>query len=138
MLAFAAILIFFGLAAGFPFVAVIGFVLLFPALIIPSRPPLPGKVEQKRSEPTRSAPATMPTARQAPPVTPAGMDVQHVSMSSQPSASAALFPNVIFPSLSPVPAAPSAPQAAKEGAAEQRDEVVELGFILAVVKALVG
>jgi hypothetical protein len=49
-----------------------------------------------------------------------------------------LFPTSMFPSLSPMTPPPSPPKEATHGKAEERDEVLETGTMLALLKIILG
>jgi hypothetical protein len=141
LLVFAGLLIVIGAFVGYTVVLVFGLILLLPALLIPSRPPSQRKVEQKKEEPRNRTPAPLPTAPVSPaPSTPSALmatiDVPHAAMSAQPSASGALFPNAMFPTLSLMPQAPEPTGRPKHEVAETRDELLELVLLFVILKTL--
>jgi len=130
--------------------SVFGFILLFPALLTPSKKP-PSKtpssvpVEQKTEEPTRFPSPSRPAEAHAAGASPmmsaeAPYSVPYLPMSAESSASSALFPNTMFPTHSlGLPAMGSAPAGeTKQGVPEPRDELLEFGLILAVLKLISG
>jgi hypothetical protein len=143
---FAIILILVG-AVTIIYISIFGLLLLFPALLTPSRQPPQSKVRQRKEEKV-----TPPSSASPPPVTPgappATMEVRSIPMSSQPSSSAALFPNTMFPTTSMMPQTPSlGPQPVAEAKpvagtkheiAGQRDELLEVGLLLAILMAFAG
>jgi hypothetical protein len=128
-------------------VSVFGFLLLFPALFTPSKKPSPKQpyskpVEQRADRPTWSSapsrPAESPVVQ--PPSQAMAAEVPYQVMSAESSSSSALFPNAMFPTLSlaipttagaaagePVPSRP-----------ETRDELLEFGALLVVLRMLSG
>jgi len=146
------LLILLGIGFGY-FISMLGFFLLFPALLSSPRP-------RPQGTPTGSgeqAPEQAPVMEPAPDME-AGLEaapawgttsravtpgpVAPVSMPplapSQPSFSAPLFPTSIFPSLSLQVPAGQALREAKSEPPTPRDEVLELGALLALVKLVLG
>jgi len=157
LLVFSILLIVLGLGFGEYIISILGFFLLFPALLSSPRPrppgaptgpgqqaPEPAPVMEKAPEP---APVMETISERAPvwgtlstPVAP--RTVAPASMSplppSQPIFSAPLFPTSIFPSASQqMPTAQALKETRSESPAS-RDEVLELGALLALMKLVFG
>jgi len=154
LLIFSLLVIFAGLALGLYIISFFGLLLLLPALATPSRPaqkpppqpaqqPLPRRVTPRSTPPSPPPPAPTPMAEPvSPPPASMGSMVTSYSASStspaqQASYSPALFPGPLLPSMSVVG---SAPQPAKphEARHEERDELVEVGAVLAILKLVFG
>lgn len=135
---FAIVLILFGAITSYDIISVFGLFLLIPAFLIPSQQPSQRRVDQKKEEPRRSSLATPPTVAPVVSAPSAAMEVPYVPMSSQPSASAALFPNTMFPTLSLTPQTPRPIGEARHVATEPRDELLEFGLLLAILRAVAG
>jgi hypothetical protein len=157
LLIFSILLILLGIGLGEFLIALFGFFLLFPALLSSPRPRPQGAPTgsgQQAPEPIReSAPVVEPapvmeTIPERAPVwgtvsTPvAPRTVAPTSMPplppSQPSFSAPLFPTSMFPSASQQMPTAQALKETKSEAPESRDEVLELGALLALVKLVFG
>jgi len=163
LLVFSVLLILLGLSLNAYIISILGFFLLFPALLSTPRPRPPGVPTgsgQQAPEPApvmesasvaETAPEPAPimetTSERAPgwgtlstPVAP--RTVAPTSMPplppSQPSFSAPLFPTNIFPSTSQqMPTAQVLKEARSESPAP-RDEVLELGALLTLMKLIFG
>jgi hypothetical protein len=143
---FAIILILVG-AVTIIYISIFGLLLLFPAILTPSRQPPQRKVGQRKEEKVTPPPSASqpPVAPRAPPAT---MEVWSVPMPSQPLSNSALFPNTMFPTISLMPQTPSLvpqPVAGVKPVAETRheiagqwDELLELGLLLAILMAAAG
>lgn len=138
LLAFAVLVILLGGFTGNDYITIFGFILIFPALLIPSGRTTPKKVEQKQAQPRRITPP-QPTPAQVVPAAQMPTAKPEAPMPSSPSYSVALFPNTMFPSISPAPATSMPTSEAKRATPpEPRDELLELGFLYAVVRLLAG
>jgi hypothetical protein len=145
---FSIVLILVGLFFGIYLVAFFGFLLLLPALLATSRPPVRPSPAPAKQAPRRIIPAVekKPAAvvSQAQPMpmpmaTPTAAAVTSPSTTPQ-SYSSALFPAPLMPSLS-LMGMGGMPQMAKESPAakqEGRDELVEVGAILVLLKLFLG
>jgi hypothetical protein len=130
-----------GFILGYYVLIIFGFVLLFPALLIPSQKPPQRPAEQKKEPERRPSPPIQPLQPVQVPRTPMPAivtETPRVSMSALPSASSPLFPTVMFPSLSLPPPQPTPAPEAKQAPAESRDEVLEYGVLLAILKLVLG
>ena len=116
-----------------------GLLMLIPALMAPSRPPPTRGSEPAKQEPWRITPKPQPSAATPQPhPTPQAnvVEVPSPQPSQYASYSPALFPNSMFPPLSfsgsvlPKPDAPAKPS--------ERDEVVETGAMLALLRLVFG
>jgi len=134
-------------------ISIFGFILLFPALLAPSRKPSskqspPRPAEQRVERPSWSQLSTQPPEVRTPPgpmpvpvpAPAAAVEMPYVSMSAESTSSSALFPNPILPALSlsiPTTAAPP-PSETKRSPPESRDELLEFGVLLAILKVISG
>jgi len=142
LVVFSLLLILVGLAFGLYVISFFGLLILIPAFASSPRPPPRPASTQPRQQPRRiippSQPAPQPQPEQAaPPVQPKQM--VSASPATQPQSYApALFPSSMFPALSgmgsTLPAAKEAPAPKSEG----RDELVEVGTMLALLKLVFG
>jgi hypothetical protein len=147
LLVFSILLILLGFGLDAYLIAFFGFFLLFPALLTsprprPQRPPTSSG--QQAPEP---APAMETTPEPAPswgtvsaPVAPPTVAAASIPPSpiSQPSFSAPLFPTSIFPIASQQMPTTQALKETKSGSPGSRDEVLELGAILTLMKLIFG
>jgi ABC-type antimicrobial peptide transport system permease subunit len=159
LLIFSVLLILLGFVLGAILISIFGFFLLFPALLSSPRPrpqgtptgsgkqaPEPAPVMETAPEPDRTM-ATTPewgkleqvgtVARPVMPRTVAAASTPSLSP-SQPLFSAPLFPTSIFPSASQQMPAAQALNETKREAPYVRDEVLELGALLALMKLVFG
>jgi hypothetical protein len=135
---FAVIVIFAGLFLGFYVLIIFGFVLLVPALLVPSPKPPQRPAEQKKEQPRRPSLPPEPIGVPTSPAPVMTAPTPYVPMSAQPSASSPLFPTALFPPLSlPLPQA-KPPLEAKQVQPESRDEVLEYGLLLAILMMVAG
>lgn|GEM_PF-606764 len=157
LLVFSILLILLGLSFSVYIISILGFFLLFPALLSSPRPrpqgaptgsgqqaPEPAPVMETAPEPA----PVMETISEHAPVwgtlsTPtASRTVAPTSMPplppSQPLFSAPLFPTSIFPSASQQMPTAQALKETKSEAPAPRDEVLELGALLALMKLIFG
>lgn len=141
LLYFSALLIFLGVYGGAYPVSIIGVLLLIPSLMATSRRPptkqQPPVVQEFRrvvprqptmSMETRPAPSTV---LETSPPTPAPFEHQE-------SYTGALFPTAIFPTLSQSPISRLPADASKQGPQGTKDEVLEVGTIVAIMKLVLG
>ncbi|MDG6898575.1 MAG: hypothetical protein JRN24_02440 [Nitrososphaerota archaeon] len=133
---FGAFLIVLGAGVGYYLISLFGLLILIPAVIAPSRPvsrlPTSAKEEPKRIAPK---PQPMPTQVRSPPPT---MVESQTPPGAYVSYSPALFPNSMFPSLSLSAAAEPQPASAATAKTAERDELIETGAMLALLRLLVG
>ncbi|MDE1858321.1 MAG: hypothetical protein KGI26_04540 [Thaumarchaeota archaeon] len=135
---FGAFLIVLGAGVGYYLISLFGLLILIPALIAPSRP-ISRLPTSAKEEPRRIAPKPQPMPAQV--QTPASQPAMAAPI-SQPgpysSYSPALFPNSMFPSLSLSAAVQLQPASAAPAKAAERDELIETGALLALLKLFVG
>jgi len=158
LLVFSLFIIAAGLAFGLYIITFFGLLLLIPALAAPSRPPARnapqqpakqqpqpwGRVIPPRPSPLPSAPTPShrnePTAPQMQPM--ATMATSYVTPSPSPtqivSHTPALFPLPLLPAMSVMGSAPQPAKSPQETRNEGRDELVEVGALLAVLKIIFG
>lgn len=137
-----------GIGVGLYLLAFIGVLILIPGLLAPSRIPSRPVPSPVRQETRRITPPPLPkkpvnntTESQQKPISMVPASVSTMTPSSStttPVYSPALFPNSIFPPMSQVsnysqPAPPS--NLPKSG---ERDELLEIGAILAILKIAFG
>ena len=148
-----------GLAFGLYIITFFGLLLLIPALAAPTRPPArnaPPKPTQSQPQPwgrvipRRSPPSPPPpptpsqgTGPVAPPAPPMASMVTSYSAapasSAQPvSYSPALFPSPLLPSMSTMGSAPPPAKSQQESRHDGRDELVEVGALVAILKIIFG
>jgi hypothetical protein len=144
---FGLLIILVGIGSGFYLLSLIGLVIMIPALLAPS------KIPTRPSPGTRQSPGTVRRETRRiipPPVTrqpePTPSQPQHqlaipttaAPQMSTPTFSQPLFPNSIFPSLSLV-SGPVHPQGSSTPVkSSERDEVLEIGAILAFLRIAFG
>lgn len=157
LVAFAALLIIGGVYVGLNIVIVLGVFLLIPGLLTTPKKqsPVPVSKSQQRQQgpqprrtsrpPTQvaktsySEPAAMQAPAQASVSVPVPVTVPSVSqMSTGLAYSPSLFPTSIFPSLSLPPTYRQQSPETKEGKPAQRDELIELGVLVAVLRLVFG
>lgn len=133
---FSVLMILLGVGSGFYLLSLLGGIALIPALLSPTRPPVRRAPEQPRQEPRRIIPPPFQPPRPSEPV---ANPVSYVASPapSQPTYPAALFPTAMFPSLSTMGSTPQAKETAP-AKQEGRDELVEVGAILALLKLAFG
>jgi ABC-type antimicrobial peptide transport system permease subunit len=147
LLGFGFLIILVGIGSGFYLLSIIGLVIMIPALLAPS------KIPTRPSQSTRSSASTVrpgtrriippPIIRQPEPPTsqPQHQLVVQATADSQistPTFSQALFPNSIFPSLSLISGSVQPPASSIPVKSSERDEVLELGAILAFLRIAFG
>lgn len=144
LLIFSLLLVFLGFGLGLYLLSFFGLLLLIPSLLSPSRLPArpsPAPVPS-RQQPRRIAPPPV----QQPVVTPAPQPVPEATrpmappmpLKSTPTYAGALFPNPILPALSPTGASAVLPKETAEKKPAERDELVEMGAVLALLKLVLG
>lgn len=135
---FSVLLVMLGIGSGFYLLSLLGSLFLIPALISRARPPPTRATPPEKQEARRIIPPTpaQPPAEAAPPQVPGYM------ASPQPTQqqwySVALFPTTMFPSLSQLGSQvvpPFQPTTAKQ---EPRDDLVEVGAMIALLKLAFG
>lgn len=141
LLALSIVMFVLGVSFNLYVLSLIGVLLFFPALLSSRRPPVPP------GQPTR------PTPRRMPPPAPVGLQatpVPHPSMAQVPvsfpssvttqsqSYSPALFPTAMFPSLSQMGSTPPPAQESQPSKPPERDEVIEMAAIMALMKLAFG
>lgn len=143
LLVFAVILIVIGAAFNVIQALIIGLFLLFPAILTTPRP-------RTRRIPSSQAPPTRRIAPRPPPIierpvvqAPPDLAMSVVAAASQvrqqPTFSPALFPNPMFPTLSRLPAAAGIPSKdTNERPTEQREELLEFGALIALLRLALG
>jgi hypothetical protein len=152
LLLFALFLAVLGVVFGFYLITFFGLLLLIPAALIPSR--APARTPQPPKQAARRTPPPQGLQSMAKEQAPQSMSSQPVSqsMSPQPMAamssvpysssyqsySPALFPSSMFPSLSMSGSAQPQPQGELAKKQAERDELVEVGAMLALLKLLLS
>ncbi len=149
LLIFGLLLIVLGIGFDFYLLSFFGLLLLIPAALSPSRtagrqpqtPTRPAPTQEpRRIIPLKPKPEAQPTPLEVKdaPLSPQLANVQTFQPgSSYPAYSPALFPNSIFPPVSSMGSSqPMEPEAATKPA--QRDELVEAGAIIALLRILLG
>lgn len=127
-----------GVGFGFYLLSILGLLLLIPGLLSSPRPPMTRVPAPPREEPRGIAPLARPQQVPAAPAPePKVMDVPPPSTES-PTYSQPLFPMPMFPSLSQMGTAAQPPMERMEGKQEGRDELLEVGAILAFLKLAFG
>jgi Na+-transporting methylmalonyl-CoA/oxaloacetate decarboxylase gamma subunit len=137
----ALLLILLGIGVGLYLLAFIGLLILIPALLapskVPSRPvPIPAKQETRRIAPPllqKQPESNIKVSQQQ-----GAMVVPVQSSTSTPTYSPALFPTSIFPSMSQVTKYGQPPTPTNPPKSEERDELLEIGAILAILKIAFG
>jgi hypothetical protein len=149
-----------GASTGISYLFLLGFFLLFPALLVPSKPqvgtpptvpgrPLPRRVSAKPAPtldvehqapepPSEAAVAAKPVA---PPPVPAQFPSQSAGgQALQPTFSAPIFPAPMFPIALPGNQGTQTPRLAgrEQGRREEDDEVLGFGALLALLKLAFG
>jgi len=153
---FSLLLVLAGIAVGFYLISFIGFILMIPSLLSPSRPPAgpPARTgsappqTQPRQIPRRVSPPQVPQQQQVTPTTPAKAEVAMPPLysasspspmaSSMASYSSALFPSPILPALSQITPVPRPTKEKEQQNQGERDELVEVGTMLALLKLILG
>lgn len=151
LLVFSILLILVGISLGAFIVAALGFFLLLPALFSTPRPRPQGTPTGSGQQAPEPAPGRAPVIETSPEPAPFMESVTRpvaprtfapASMAplppSQPSFSAPLFPTSIFPSTSQQLPTGQALKEARSEAPDSRDEVLELGALLALMKLVFG
>ena len=155
LLILAFFLIVVGALSGFYIISFFGILIMIPALSGPTKPPkgqTPQAPQQQRQQP--QPPRTIPRSYQRPPTTtapapkagPAAPPPQSMSTMAAPSPAPyqpmlytpALFPGPLLPSLSTMGGTQQPAMAPAELKREGRDELVEVGTMLAILKLVFG
>lgn len=136
---FGVFLILIGAGSGVYLISFLGVLLLIPALLSPSRLPAPRTPASGQTQPPRRiippAPVKQPPSPQE--TQPMAATQTETPMQYQGYAGP-LFPAPMFPSLSQMGTPPSATSRPPPPAGQGRDELLEVGAILAVLKLLSG
>jgi hypothetical protein len=139
------VIIVLGAAVGFYPISVLGVIILLGALLAQSGPPAPRRqpipqrstMQQSRIAPPRVAPqsASKPTPQMVPQSQPQTMFPQ--ASNEGYASNSALFPFTMFPSMSPLPAAPQ-PHTQKPATekAETQNDLVEMAAVVVLLKML--
>ncbi len=143
LLIFSILLIAIGVVSGYYYVSVLGFFLLLPSLISSTRRQGPVPIPKRGAPPPRRIlPPARTTELIAPPepAKPTATLVPATPPTPTVNYSPPLFPTVIFPSFNPPtssvqPQQVAPPQQQQPG---QRDELLEIGAIVAIVKLALG
>ena len=144
LLVFSLFMIVVGVFFGFYLVSFLGLLVLIPALVASSNPPPRPQPSSAKQPPRRVTPpqATDAKAEVAPPVQSMSgqMSIAAIPPPTQPQTySPALFPSSFMPTLSQMGTYPQMtrePQGPKKQ--EERDELVEVGSILVLLKLVFG
>jgi len=162
LLIFGLLMLLLAVATGVSIIALVGVFLLLTSFVLPSSPPptvpnrpvgkpAPRRISPKPAEqPVPASPQTSATqmgmtSSSAPhsvaaPATPppvAGPQMQP-SLPTQPTFTPPLFPTSMFPSSSMYQQPPQAPGENRPGRHESKDEVLELGALVALLKLVFG
>ena len=135
---FALLLVLLGIGSGFYLLSFFGLLLLVPSLISSSRPPTrpapaPPKQEVRRispppvQQPQATVQASQPTTMAAPMPSP-----------QSPTYSMALFPTSMFPPISQLGTIPQPTKETAQRKPEERDELLEVGAVLALLRLALG
>jgi hypothetical protein len=143
LLVVALFLVLLGLGSNTYLVSFFGLLLLIPALLSSPRPrqrPVPSAVYQR---PRRIAPQQMPPPRVSPPSPqpqpqPQATATPPAAPTQTPAYSPALLPNSMFPPIFPSVYIPKPTSGASAEKAAERDELVEAGAILALLRLFLG
>ncbi|MDE1852178.1 MAG: hypothetical protein KGI38_00325 [Thaumarchaeota archaeon] len=140
LLIFSLFLFFIGIAFGEYLVVFFGLLLLIPALLAPSRGPSRPVPVSSRQEVRRITPPPKPQSAVAAPTQPTRSQpiVMPAAPSKSLSYSPALFPTSMFPSLSMSGDLPQPSGGGPARAQAERDELVEAGAILALLRLLLA
>jgi hypothetical protein len=140
LLIFAILLILTGAFLNEYFISIFGFFLLFPAILSSRRPRQSRPPVSKEPQSRRVIPKPPPVYEPQPPVqTPVLTPPPPAQVKQpQPTYSAALFPNVMFPSLSTALPSIQRPKESAEQSSTQRDELLEVGALLTLLRLVLG
>ena len=141
LLGLSVLMILFGAVSGFYLLSIIGLVIMIPAFLSGSRLPTRPPTSTARRETRRIIPP--PVVKQPEPTTylppqQGVVPVPSTNTMASPTFSQALFPNAIFPSLSLVGGSPQATAPGPSAKSAERDELLEFGAILALLKIALG
>ena len=138
LVAFSLLVILAGLAFGLYLISFFGFLILIPALASGSRLPTRPPPTQPKQQPRRIIPPAPPQPESTVPAVQAKpMAAAQPTMQVQ-SYSPALFPSSMFPSLAGMGSTPLAAKEAATPKPDGRDELVEVGTMLALLKLVFG
>ncbi len=145
LLVFSLLLIFLGFGFGLYLLSFFGLVLLIPSLLSPSRPParpVPAPTPQEQ-RPRRIAPPPVQQPSVAPEPQPMPEAAKPMSPPMQPAYapatySGALFPTPILPALSRMDTMAMPTKEAAQKKSDDRDELVEVGAVLALLRLALG
>ena len=143
LLYFSVLLILLGAYGGAYPVSIVGVLLLIPALAAPSRRPSaekkppPPPLQQYRRVIPRTAPVPM-DSQAAVSATPHAEPPALAPFEHQETYTGALFPTSIFPTLSLSPVSQQAAEDPRKAVQGQKDEVLEVGTIVAIMKLILG
>jgi hypothetical protein len=142
LLAFAVFLIVIGASFNVIQALIIGLFLLFPAVLTTPKPRSQRIPSSQVPSPRRIAPRPPPVIEkpvvEAPPDVALPMVTAASQVRQQPTFSPALFPNPIFPTLSKIPLSTVAPREAEKQPTEQREELLEFGALIALLRLAFG
>ena len=135
---FAAFLILIGVGSGVYLISFLGVLLLIPALLSPSRLPAPRVPTSGQTQPPRRIIPPAPAKHPQSPQETQPMAAQMEAPMQYQGYAGPLFPAPMFPSLSQMGAPPSATSRPPPPVTQGRDELLEVGAILAALKLLSG
>jgi hypothetical protein len=138
LLVFALLLLLFGIGSGFYFLSFLGLLLLVPSLISSSRPPRRPSPPPARKEVRRISPPPIQQPQVTTQVTQPKPEVMPVSSPQSPGYSSALFPTSMLPPISQLGTIIQPTKETAQRKPEERDELLEVGVILALVKLALG
>ena len=133
---FSVFLILIGIGFGFYVLSLLGAILLIPSLLSPTQLPARRAPGPTQPQPPRRIIPPKPAHPVAPATEPATAAPSYTPMQYQ-GFTGALFPGPMFPSLSQM-GAPQPTAGQTPPASQGRDELLEVGAILAVLKLLSG
>jgi len=135
---FAILLVILGIGFNIYLLSLFGLLLLIPAVLVTSRPPVRPAPVPPKQEVRRITSPPVQRAEVIPP-TPPPRSMMPATLPAQPQTySPALFPTSMFPSISQVGTQPQPPREAAPAKPSERDELVEAGAILVLLRLLSG
>jgi len=134
---FSVLLILLGIGSEVYVLSLLGLLLLIPALLSPARPPV-RRTPAPRQEARRIVPQQPPRVSTQTPSPPHTIEIAPTPPVQQQTYTPALFPMPMFPSLSQMGSTPQPVKEPAQAKQEARDELVEVGTILALLKLAFG
>ena len=139
LLVFAILLVLLGFGSNFYLLSLFGVLLLIPAFLSSSRPPKMGRTPVSTKQETRriAPPPIQHYEAAAPSVSPRAVN-EIPSTTPSSTFAPALFPTSMFPFLSQTVYRPEPTRETAEEKVNQRDDVLEIGTILALLRLALG